>query len=296
MYYILLVVSTLMATGKAIFCKTVGKADGTKKGTMLLNFEAFVIAFLLALAFTNKDLVNIFNISTFSLILSIVFGLSVAFTQITQVKAMGSGPASMVTLIYACGFLFPIIFGAFAWGESITPFQIVGVVILLFAIFLIVGKKEEKSKGISWIIFAVLAMCGSGLNAILQKTHQYSDFSSELNLFLVYAMLFSALFTGIATLLIKEEKTEEKTCEKGQIFLKKILPPLGLGICVGSLNFLNLIIAGQIPSVIMFPVYNVGSMILTAIISALIFKDKTTSRQNLGFIIGIIAILIIGLL
>ena len=60
-------------------------------------------------------------------------------------------------------------------------------------------------------------------------------------------------------------------------------------------NFINLSLSGKLPSVILFPVYNIGSMLLSSLISAIIYKDKPTKRQGIGFAIGIVAILIVGI-
>lgn len=296
-YYFLLVLSTLMSTGKAIFCKAIGTEGGSKKEKALLNFKAFVVAFLAALLVTIKDIGRLFDISAFSFTLSIFFGLSIALTQIFQSKALGQGPASTVTLIYACGFLIPIFYGIFFWDESVSVFQWLGIALLLFSLTLCLLKKEKYRKNSSWIPFAVAAMLGSGSSAIFQKTHQYSEFSSEISFYLVFCLFFSSVFTGIAYLVTKEEKNAKKeVVDKKRAFFKSFIIPACLGICVGLLNFLNLILSGNLPSVILFPIYNVGSMLLVILLSAIIYKDKMTALQKVGFFLGIAAILIIGLL
>ena len=296
-YYFLLVLSTLMSTGKAIFCKAIGTEGGSKKEKALLNFKAFVVAFLAALLVTIKDIGRLFDISAFSFTLSIFFGLSIALTQIFQSKALGQGPASTVTLIYACGFLIPIFYGIFFWDESVSVFQWLGIALLLFSLTLCLLKKEKYRKFSSWIPFAVAAMLGSGSSAIFQKTHQCSDFSSEISFYLVFCLFFSSVFTGVAYLVTKEEKNAKKEAvDKKHAFFKSFIIPACLGICVGLLNFLNLILSGNLPSVILFPIYNVGSMLLVILLSAIIYKDKMTALQKVGFFLGIAAILIIGLL
>ena len=296
-YYFLLVLSTLMSTGKGIFCKAIGTEGGSKKEKALLNFKAFVVAFLAALLVTIKDIGRLFDISAFSFTLSIFFGLSIAITQIFQSKALGQGPASTVTLIYACGFLIPIFYGLFFWDESVSVFQWLGIALLLFSLTLCLLKKEKYRKFSSWIPFAVAAMLGSGSSAIFQKTHQYSEFSSEISFYLVFCLFFSSVFTGIAYLVTKEEKNAKKEAvDKKRAFFKSFIIPACLGICVGFLNFLNLILSGNLPSVILFPIYNVGSMLLVILLSAIIYKDKMTALQKVGFFLGIAAILIIGLL
>ena len=62
------------------------------------------------------------------------------------------------------------------------------------------------------------------------------------------------------------------------------------------MNFVNLKLAGAIPAVIHFPVYNVASMMLTAVAGRVFFGERIGRRKLLGFGIGLIAITIIGLL
>ena len=295
MNYLILTVSTLSATGKALFCKVLGTGGYSAKKTLVLNCESFFFAFVCSLLFVSNQIDKLFAISSFSVVLSIFFGLSVAITQIMQTQAMGKGPSSIVTLIYSCGFLVPIFYGVMFWNESVSVFQWGGVALLLVALCLILKKSKKMAEAFKWLPFAIAAMLGSGINAIFQKTHQYSDFAQELPFFLIYSMFFSTVFTAIASLTIREKKINKYHLSEKEI-LKNIWKPLCLGICVGALNFLNLELSGKLPSVIHFPVYNVGSMLLTSGISAIIYKDKPTKKQGLGFVIGIAAILIIGLL
>ena len=292
--YLILALSTLLATGKALFCKALGTGQYSKKETAILNFKALFVAFACSLLFVVDEFYKLFKISTFSIILSIFFGISVAITQIMQSKAMGNGPASLVSLVYSCGFLVPIFYGLIFWNEGVSIYQWLGILLLVVALCLIVCKGEKSGRMIAWLPFAALAMLGSGANAIFQKTHQYSSFADELQLFLVYSLFFSSLFTGIVALVIRKSEEGESDLSKKQRIIKKLIVPLCLGVCVGLLNFLNLNLSGKLPSVILFPVYNVGSMLLSSLISALIYKDKPTKRQGIGFAIGIVAILIVG--
>mgnify|MGYP003293757433 CR=1 FL=1 len=295
--YLLLVLSMITASGKALFGKVVGRGAKTINESLKQNFLSFVVAFVCSLFFVLGKL-KIFTVSSFTLILSVVFALSVSLTQITQSKAMGLGASSIVSLIYSFGFVLPIVFAFIVWGESVSIFQIAGLVLLVVSLVLIVYKKGEKSKrGWAWFILALVAMIGSGTNAILQKIHQRSPYFEELELFLVYATFFSMIFTFIAFLITKRKKNEEQTEEENKpSLLKRLIGPIGLGVCVCALNFVNLYLAGKLPSIIQFPIYNVGNLLLTTVVSAIIFKDKTSVQQKIGLGIGVVAILIIGLL
>jgi len=294
--YLILTLSTLLATGKALFCKALGTGQYSKKETAVLNFKSLLVAFACSLIFVAGDVDQLLEISTFSVILSVFFGVSVAITQIMQSKAMGNGPASLVSLVYSCGFLVPIFYGLIFWNEDVSVYQWLGILLLVIALCLIVCRGEKSGRMVAWLPFASLAMLGSGANAIFQKTHQYSAFADELPFFLVYALFFSSLFTGIVSFVIRKKEENEPYLSKKQQVIKKAIVPLCLGICVGLLNFINLSLSGKLPSIILFPVYNVGSMLLSSFISILIYKDKPTKRQSVGFAIGVVAILIVGIL
>ncbi len=295
--YFLLILSTCATSGKAIFCKLVGVSN-KENFFFLSNFKSFFVAFILSLLFSVNKIPELFSISTFSILLSLLFATFVFFTQFMQILAMKAGSATLTTLIYSCGFLLPIFYSAIVFSEAISVWQIVGIVILLVAIVLIVFEKENASASVKWFILAILAMLGSGTIAIIQKTHQLSEFSFELQPFLIYSFLFCSMFSLLghgATCMIKplpKQQTEKITFKA---WLKQNFSPLLLGVFVAGLNFLNLLLSGKIPSVIHFPVSNVGSLIITNVLSTLIFKEKIKTQQKIGCLVGISAILVIGL-
>lgn len=293
--YLLLALSTLAASSKALLCKVLGVGRYSAKQALLLNCRSFVVAFLCSLLFVLNRVSELFTISSFSLILAAFFGLSIALTQILQARAMGNGPASMVTMIYSCGFLVPIFYGLVFWEDRVSLFQWLGIAMLLVVLFLCVEPKGGRGAVGKWLPFALLTMLGSGTNAIFQKTHQYSEHAAELPFFLVYALLFSAIFTGVFSLVV-HEKAPPTTPAPQKRTAQRIWVPLCLGVCVGVMNFLNLYLSGKLPSAVLFPVCNIGSMLLTSMISAIIYKDIPTKKQGVGFALGIVAILIIGLL
>ncbi len=298
MDYLILALATLCASGKALFCKAVGSAKGRE--IFLANFKSFSVATLVALCFAAPDLKGLATLSPFTLGLSAIFAASVFFTQLMQMKAMSEGPASLTTLIYSAAFLIPIVFGAIMWKEPISVVQYIGIGVLLISMFLIIWSRSEEKINLKWLLFVFLAALGSGLNAIIQKLHQFSEHSDELTLFLLFALAFSAVISIVGYLVYRpKEQLQEIKCDSNE---KKSLraqlyklSPIPLGICVGLLNFLNLMLAGRLPSAVQFPVYNVGSLILTGVVSVILFKERLGTRRIIGCIIGIVAIVLIGM-
>jgi len=293
MNYILLILATFCSSAKAIICKGIGNDGNRVRGVMFLNANMFIIsAITILICYANK-IKSFFEISSFSFILALIFAAFLLFTQITQIFAMSRGFASLSSLIYSCGFLIPIFFSALFLNESISVFQIIGIIILIFSLTVILPPDRNGKFSFVWLTFALLSMIGSGANAIIQKIHQNSDFKDELAPFIFFAFLFAAVMSLILSLLGKKETdTNISLYSRRSSVLLMILG----GAVVGFLNVINLKLAGQLPAVIHFPVYNICSMILTALAGRLFFKEQIGKRKLVGFIIGLGAITIIGLL
>lgn len=290
MIYLLLILSMLMSVGKALSCKKIGVVSGDFKSLMSTNSGVFLVAALCVFATLIGDLNSILNISSYSLMLSLAFAGVMVFTQATQSVAMAKGSSSSTILIYSCGFLIPVVWSSFVYSEPISVAQYGGMAILLVALYLIVAPGKMGVFSVFWLVFAVFAMTGSGVTAIIQKVHQHSDFAHELRVFLMYTFVFCS---AMSFLLSKIPFGGKPSSVKGS---KRLTISVVSGLFVGLLNILNLTLAGKIPAVILFPVYNVGGMIMTGVAGALIFKEKNTPKQIWGFVIGCVAIAVIGLL
>lgn len=294
MNYILLILATFCSSLKAIICKSIGNDGNRVRGVMFLNANMFIIsAITILICYANK-IKSFFGISSFSFILALIFAAFLLFTQITQIFAMSRGFASLSSLIYSCGFLIPIFFSSLFLNENISVFQILGIIILIFSLTVILPPERNGKFSFVWLTFALLSMIGSGANAVIQKIHQNSDFKAELAPFIFYAFLFAALFSFILSLTLKKDADTKNV----SLYKKKssvLLMIIG-GAVIGILNVMNLKLAGQLPAVIHFPVYNICSMILTALAGRLFFKEQIGKRKLIGFIIGLLAITIIGLL
>ena len=286
---LLLFAVTATATLKALICKRLGTDGGGTRKLLLTNAVIFLVATapVLCSALASGG----FRLSPYSALMAGIYASVMIFTQLCQITAVRYGTASMTSLIYAAGFLIPIVFSFFAFGEEITPWQGVGVLILMVAVYMIVGPKGGGRLSLLWLLFALLAMLGSGFTAVVQKLHQYSDYAQELPSFLVAAFLMAAFACFLLHFLFRREGGEV-----GRITLRRAAFPVFSGISIGMLNLMNLMLAGRLPSVIHFPIYNVGSMILTGVLGAILFRERHKPMEIVGFAIGCVAILIIGLL
>ena len=294
MNYILLVLATFAASAKSIICKKIGQDNTNTRQVLFFNSNIFAIASGIILLLSLDKLEGFIKVSAFSFWFSLVFAAFLLFTQIMQIYSMSRGFASLTSLIFSCGFLIPIFYSAIFLGEAVSVYQIIGILILILSLVIILKPSGDGRFSVIWLIFTVVSMLSSGTTAIIQKVHQNSEFKEELIPFIFYALLFASVFSFIFSFVFKGKDNARRTdVYKNKTALILILAD---GAIVGILNFVNLKLAGAIPAVIHFPVYNVASMMLTAVAGRVFFGERIGRRKLLGFGIGLIAITIIGLL
>ena len=291
MYYCLLILSTVSGTVKSLVLKKLGRDFDKGNGIYLLNSLMLFLASAVIGTYTFL-VIKSFNISIFSFVLSLVFGSSIVLSQLLEAHAMKRGPVSMTALIYSLGLIFPIIYGSIFLSEAISLMQLLGMVLALFSLYFIINPEKSGKINLLWLALAIAASFCAGMNGIIQKIHQNSEYKSELYPFIFLSLLFAAVFSLVCAVL-NADKRGNNIGKKLKFDPKLIL--VG-GIAIALVNILNLILAGKIEAVIQFPVYNIGGMILTVIGGRLIFGEKMSKNQIIGLGVGCIAILIIGLL
>ncbi len=283
----------MASASKVIMCKKIGHDTENKKRMFLYNGVIFSVAAAVIFMSMVTALLDIVQISLYSFILAIIFAIGILFTQSAEILAMNFGSVSMTMMIFSCGFLIPILYGVIFLSETVSVLQIIGLLILIIALILIISPKGNEKTSVLWLILSVLAMLGSGANAVIQKIHQASEHKHELMPFLFWALIFSSLFSFAACFLTRGSTSRgnhvKNTAAQTAAFLV-----LG-GICVGILNILNLHLAGKLAAAIQFPVYSIGSMILSGLGGRFIYKETLSVQKLIGFGVGCAAITVIAL-
>ena len=232
--------------------------------------------------------------SLFTVGLALLFGIITLLQQITNMKALESGPFSYTTVIISLSTLIPTLSGYFFWNEKIAVVQIIGIVLLLVCFVLSVNNKSDnKSANIRWLLFSVSAFVCTGIIGIMQKIHQSSIHKDELDGFLIIAFIFSFVCSGIYSLLFFKKSKTDNSKKKSVLNIRPVILMIISGVFVALNNKLNLYLSGVLDSAVFFPVVNGGGLLLTSVAAVVIFKEKLTIKQWAGLFIGIIAVLLI---
>lgn len=219
----------------------------------------------------------------------IFFALSYGTATIFSILALSYGPLSLTALISSFSLMIPTFYGLIFLKDPVSFGLYPGLALLAASLFLI-NKKGNTANGLSlkWLIFVLLAFLGNGLCSVAQTMQQKRFDGQYKNEFMITALLIVVGIMAIATLL-KERKNAGKYIRTGWYL------SLGCGALNAMVNLFVMILTGLMNVSLMFPLMSVGGIIVTFIVSKVFYKEKLTTAQHIGFLLGIGAIVFLNL-
>lgn len=105
----------------------------------------------------------------------------------------------------------------------------------------------------------------------------------------VFVVAASHAFGKQSAEIHRRKTRDSRAVGDGELFTK-----MKVCVFVGVANNLNLYLSGALKSAVTFPVTNGGTIALSAVGSALFFREKLGFNKVAGIILGIIAIVLIA--
>ncbi len=251
-----------------------------KTNNQIYYFNIFV--YLVCILVFGILLINS-ALSVYTLILGVVFGIITALSNFYKMLALAKGPMNITLLVTTSSMIIPTLSGVF-FGEHFSPMKLLAVAILIVFIYISLDKGNDAKINKKWILYCTLAFIFQGTVGVLQKVHQTSIHHEEVSGFLFMAFICSLLYNRIRI----KGGTKNLSFSKKNIFLAFVC-----GLCAFCMNFLNLKLSGLLPSQLFFPVVNGSAIILSSVVSVIIFNERPTNKQVIGLVGGILSLIAI---
>ncbi len=260
------------------------KADKVPNGAFTFSAMSSFFAALVFLFFSNK-----FSLNPIILPYALLFALTYAIALVFSILAVKEGSLSLTSLLNQYSLLIPTFHGLIFLKEPYSTALFWGIFLLLISIvFVNIEKKEERKITLKWALYAFLSFLGNGFCSVVQKVAGLELPAQHREPF----MLIALLITGAALIILSFAKSKKETFTH----LKKSFLPYSIcGIANGGVNVCTLALASRMSASVYFPIIASGGIILTALVSVFIYREKLSLFQKLGFVLGIVAIVVINL-
>ena len=221
--------------------------------------------------------------------LSILTGFWFIFTYLLMTASTQRSGVTVTSLSSKLSVVLPTLAGVVLFSEKLNFVATMGIVLALVALVLVVGGKNTTNKElkINWLL-PVLIFFGTGTGDILMKLTEQQNTSDDMG-FMIAFIYFIAMLFGFLVVAFDLIRGKSKWQWRSAIG----------GITLGVINFFSTFCVYNamrcFDNVVLFPIYNIGVVSLTALTGWLLFKEKLTWKNYLGLAIAIIAVILITL-
>lgn len=291
MAYLFLVIATLCYGSESI----VSELYNRRVKKVYPFFYSMLVSFVVLVFFCFYGKFN-FSFDFNTILYGAIYGTSFCLATITLLLALKIGRVSITSLIFSYSLILPTLFGVVAYGIRPSVMFYVGLGFFVVSLFLLGQKKnveDETGKGFSvkWLVLVILTFFANAACTISQAHHQTlsdGNFRAE---FMIVGNGIVFLFNLVLTLinLKKNKETIALNVKKG--WHLAIL----YGVCNAALNLFVMFVVVLLPTNVIYPIICGGGLLLTLLLSFIIFKEKLSKLQFIGFIVGVVAIVLMNL-
>jgi len=239
--------------------------------TTVILFVSFVIVII------TGTFDKITNISNKTLIFMILSAISTTLLWLSHFKALQLGDVNKVTSIDKISIVLTIFLSSILFKEKITIVKLISMLLIIFGAYLMMGTRN-KEKNNKWLIYALFTAIFTSLSAVLGKlglNEVEVNLGNFIRTLIVFLIIWTVVFTKRQYVGIK------RINNKNWIFL--ILS--GFTTAFSWICYYIALSKGVVG--VVFSIEKL-SIVVTAILSYIILKEKF----NIKTIVGLITIII----
>ena len=279
-------ISLLMTVACSSSIALILKHNSEKKGEPLLLLAGNYLAAAIVsgfLFFTEEKL----NYSLFSFVFGAVMGGLFLFSFFAFANAVQAAGTALATVSSRISVVVPVIFSILFFNEVPTLFHLTGIIFSIITIVLFYfSLKTIKGKVLSGkeYLFLFIVLIGIGLGDFGMKVFQNLSSGNEEPFYLFMIFSFAFIFTTIF-LKINKIRFDKSTAKRGAV--------LGIPNIFSSYFLLGAL--AVLPGVIVYPVVNIGVILVTTFAARLIWKEDINRFGKIALASGLIAIFLLSL-
>ncbi len=252
------------------------------------------LAGLAVLLFEKDILAGVAGLPATGWLIAVATGITLAVSIFCSQMAMKGSSIVLGKLFGAAGLLIPTVCGIFLYGQPVSPGQWLGIAFLFFSAWLLAASSQTTNGRLTGGTLLLLtgSMVANGCTMLLQTMYKtyVPQGSVSLYSFLQFAIPSVCLFAASAL-----------QCAREKLPMPRLSRPL-LGYCalgavaVLGVSQLSTVASAFVPVGVLFPISDGGSTVISALVAAIVFKEKLTIKSACGVIVGVAGLVCIKLL
>ena len=269
--------------------------------SMIMNVLRMVICiaigFLLMLV---QSELSALRADSFMLLSAMLSGVASAAFVVSWLLSVRTGAYMMVEVFLLIGVIVPIALCRIFFSEEIGVWQIAGIAILLIAVYIMTAYNSSVKGKMSLGSFALLLLCGlsNGITDFSQKLFVKMRPDGSVAAFNFYTYIFAAIVLALAYVIFRKADNKIGASPRNPA---EIIKPIWhfvliMAICLFANSYFKTLAAQWLDAVLLYPLNQGCAVVLSLLMSSLIFKEKITAKCIVGICLSFAALLMINLL
>lgn len=233
------------------------------------------------------------QVQSTSVWIALAMCIGITANNILAIKVVAFGKVSIFTLFLMLGgMICPFLYGVRCLQETAGVWRWIALFLLIISMFVVGHKDGMKDKTCNKGKFYLFCLCtffSNGLVSIMSKMHQVMPDNSATNDFLIvmYAMLFliNICIFGIMYFIKVLKKEKENIAITKKKWLRGIALMFFYAIISGVAFFIQVNSAIHLPATVLYPIVTGGTIVVTALLGRVFFKEKISAFNLIGLAI-----------
>ena len=258
-------------------------AGGSQKAAMIYNLCLSIVTAIVFFVINGFKL----EFTLYSVIMASAMAILGLIYTVLGFKILKLGGMTLYTLfLMTGGMTVPYVYGLAFLEEPFSVLRTIGLI--LIAIAVILSNSGNSKKSVKLILLCVAVFFLNGFVSVVSKLHQiesvYETVSSES--FVIIVNITKIIMSALLLFMRKEKDTDDEVPVRDILSNKVLIAIILLAAIIDGVSFLfQLNGAKALPASVMYPFVTGGTIIFSAILGYVIFKEKPTKK--LLFSVGI---------
>ena len=220
-----------------------------------------------------------FSVQWPTLVLGIANAVTLFLYNTCMIKAANSGPYSvLMTCMLAGGIIVPAVVNFFAFGTQLSIIQIISIVVIFAAIYIVSYKEGEGKGSLGFYLACVGLFLSNGAYGALLNAQQEITGSAEKEE-MIKLTYFGCMLISTIYLLATRGKTFVRALRQTK---RSLFYLLSCSVVISLATNLLVFILPLINATVLYTFDNSGVLLVSVLISHFFFREKLTRLNWLG--------------
>lgn len=269
-----------------------GKSDNLRYISLRMGISSLGALFLLLI---SKGAINsIASLPPLGWIISAGTGVMLCVSVFCSLHAMQSASIILCTIFNATGLLIPTVSGIFLYNQPVKIGQWLGIALMLSSTLLLANSSSKTNGKITFKTVLLLLGCMISNGSVMLLQTMFVTFVPNGNVslysFLQFVLPCVALFIPAKIMGTKQKTEKERFAPRLYVFT------VIAALAVFGISQISTVASRIIPVAILFPISDGGNTIVSALVAAIMFKERFTLKSVIGLALGVIGLVMVKLL